>query len=86
VSNAESALRNAGALDADREAGAMSTKKAAKTTPTAVLDTADRPEKIRNVALVGHSGSGKTTLVAAGGNRHDHPRRNDLRGQHGQRP
>jgi len=25
----------------------------------------DRPEKIRNVALVGHSGSGKTTLVEA---------------------
>src|SRR5256885_11919644 len=25
----------------------------------------DRPEKVRNVALVGHSGSGKTTLVEA---------------------
>jgi elongation factor G len=29
------------------------------------IDTADRPEKIRNVALVGHSAAGKTTLVEA---------------------
>ncbi|PWI42064.1 elongation factor G-like protein EF-G2 [Streptomyces sp. ICBB 8177] len=29
------------------------------------VPTADRPEKIRNVVLVGHSGSGKTTLVEA---------------------
>jgi elongation factor G len=43
----------------------MSTKKAATKAPTATIDTADRPEKIRNVALVGHSGSGKTTLVEA---------------------
>jgi elongation factor G len=27
--------------------------------------TADQPEKIRNIALVGHSGAGKTTLVEA---------------------
>ena len=43
----------------------MSTKKAATKAATATFDTADRPEKIRNVALVGHSGSGKTTLVEA---------------------
>src|SRR6266516_901489 len=41
----------------------MSTKKAATKTAVAVLETADRPEKIRNVALVGHSAGGKTTLV-----------------------
>ena len=43
----------------------MSTKKAATKTAVAVLETADRPEKIRNVALVGHSAAGKTTLVEA---------------------
>ncbi len=43
----------------------MSTKKAAKVTATASVETADRPEKIRNIALVGHSGGGKTTLVEA---------------------
>ena len=41
----------------------MSTKKAAAKTSTASFDTADRPEKIRNVTLVGHSAAGKTTLV-----------------------
>jgi elongation factor G len=47
----------------------MSTKKAAAKagtkSATGTFETADRPEKIRNVALVGHSGSGKTTLVEA---------------------
>jgi elongation factor G len=43
----------------------MSNKKAATKTATATFDTADRPEKIRNVALVGHSAAGKTTLVEA---------------------
>src|SRR3954454_6526610 len=41
----------------------MSNKKAATRTATAIFETADRPEKIRNVALVGHSSGGKTTLV-----------------------
>ena len=43
----------------------MSTKKAATKSVAPHLDTADRPEKIRNVALVGHSGGGKTSLVEA---------------------
>ena len=43
----------------------MSNKKAGTKTATAMFDTADRPEKIRNVALVGHSAAGKTTLVEA---------------------
>ncbi|MDT4997355.1 MAG: elongation factor [Pseudonocardiales bacterium] len=44
----------------------MATKKvAAKPAKpgAAAIETADRPEKIRNLALVGHSGAGKTTLV-----------------------
>ncbi|MDT4939218.1 MAG: elongation factor [Pseudonocardiales bacterium] len=43
----------------------MSTKKAAAKYAAPQFDTADRPEKIRNVALVGHSSGGKTTLVEA---------------------
>jgi elongation factor G len=43
----------------------MSNKKAQTRTATAGFDSADRPEKIRNVALVGHSAAGKTTLVEA---------------------
>ncbi len=46
----------------------MATKKvAAKPAEpgAAAIETADRPEKIRNLALVGHSGAGKTTLVEA---------------------
>ena len=43
----------------------MSKQKAATKTTTATFDSADRPEKIRNVALVGHSAAGKTTLVEA---------------------
>src|SRR5438045_4939788 len=43
----------------------MSKTKAGTKTATATFDTADRPEKIRNVALVGHSSGGKTTLVEA---------------------
>ena len=41
----------------------------------------DRPEKLRNVAVVGHSGSGKTTLVEALLLRHGH----DPAGRHGAR-
>src|SRR5262249_32800550 len=43
----------------------MSTKKTATKTQVAAIETADRPEKIRNVALVGHSAAGETTPVEA---------------------
>src|SRR5882757_1991016 len=43
----------------------MSTKKTATKTAVAAIETAERPEKIRNIALVGHSAAGKTTLVEA---------------------
>ena len=43
----------------------MSNKKAVTKTATATFETADRPEKIRNVALVGHSAGGKTSLAEA---------------------
>src|SRR5262245_35999990 len=43
----------------------MSTKKPVARSSTAAVEAADRPEKIRNIALVGHSGAGKTTLVEA---------------------
>ncbi len=43
----------------------MSKQKGATRTAVAAMETADRPEKIRNVALVGHSAAGKTTLVEA---------------------
>lgn len=43
----------------------MSRKSTGPRTADAAVQTADRPEKIRNVALVGHSGSGKTTLAEA---------------------
>jgi elongation factor G len=43
----------------------MSTKKTAVKASSTLIETADRPEKIRNVALVGHSGGGKTTLTEA---------------------
>jgi len=43
----------------------MSTKRTATKTAVAAIETAERPEKIRNIALVGHSAAGKTTLVEA---------------------
>src|SRR5262249_37809854 len=49
----------------DSERMLMSTKKTATKTAVATIETADRPDKIRNVALVGHSAAGKTTLVEA---------------------
>ena len=76
-------------LDGRQDLGTvrMSKQKVATRTATAAFETADRPEKIRNVALVGHSGGRQDHAGrgAARRDRHDRAGRQRRRRQHGQR-